>query len=111
MRRFVKDGAANDEGLAHLCHSPDFYSTSACRDLLFHVKEHQFTLPQIKQAIEKLGLEFLGIDLHDAKANAEFRAMFSLGTIDVPTIEQWEIFEKENPAIFGGMYQFWLQKE
>ena len=27
--------------------SPDFYSTSACRDLLFHVQEHRLTLPQI----------------------------------------------------------------
>ena len=26
--------------------SRDFYSTSACRDLLFHVQEHRFTLPQ-----------------------------------------------------------------
>ena len=26
----------------------DFYSTSECRDLLFHVQEHRMTLPQIK---------------------------------------------------------------
>lgn len=111
IRQFVKSGAANDPNLDHLQRSPDFYSTSACRDLLFHVQEHQFTLKQIKEAIEKLGLEFLGIDLHDAKANAEFRAMFSLSTFSEPTIERWEAFEQKNPNTFGGMYQFWLQKE
>ncbi|MBM3618573.1 MAG: methyltransferase domain-containing protein [Alphaproteobacteria bacterium] len=111
MRKYVKVGAAQDKDLDHLTHSPDFYSTSACRDLLFHVQEHQFTLPQIKQAIEKLGLEFLGMDLHDAHAQAEFRKMFSLKMDSAPTIEQWEEFEKQHPSIFGGMYQFWLQKE
>lgn len=111
MRKFVKAGAASDPELNHLCHSPDFYSTSACRDLLFHVQEHQFTLPQIKEAIKELGLEFLGIDLHDAKANAELREMFSLSMASVPTIEQWEKFEEKHTGAFGGMYQFWLQKE
>ncbi|MGB1540112.1 MAG: class I SAM-dependent methyltransferase, partial [Rickettsiales bacterium] len=40
----------------------DFYSTSACRDLLFHVQEHQFTIPKIEAAIAELGLEFIGWD-------------------------------------------------
>ena len=36
-----------DARLARLAASPDFYSVSACRDLLFHVQEHRLTLPQI----------------------------------------------------------------
>ena len=35
--------------------SRDFYSLSTVRDLVFHVKEHQFTIPQIKRALEELG--------------------------------------------------------
>ena len=31
--------------------SSDFYSLSSVRDLLFHVQEHRFTLPQIKAAL------------------------------------------------------------
>ena len=38
---------APDPRLRGLIGSPDFYSISACRDLLFHVQEHRLTLPQI----------------------------------------------------------------
>src|SRR5262249_8121428 len=34
----------------------DFYSTSECRDLLFHVQEHRLGLPQIKSFIDANGL-------------------------------------------------------
>ena len=43
----------------------DFYGTSDCRDLLFHVQEHRFTLPQIKDFLADNGLELLGFE-HDA---------------------------------------------
>ena len=33
--------------------SPDFYSISACRDLLFHVQEHRLTLPQIARISDR----------------------------------------------------------
>ena len=36
----------------------DFYSLSELRDLLFHVKEHRFSIPQIKDCLNNLGLEF-----------------------------------------------------
>ena len=26
-------------------------------------------------------------------------------------LEKWDTFEKENPSIFAGMYQFWCQKK
>ncbi len=32
----------------------DFYDTSGCRDLLFHAKEHRFTLRQIKESLRSL---------------------------------------------------------
>ncbi len=34
---------------------PDFYSLSMLRDLLFHVQEHRFTLPQIRNCLSVLG--------------------------------------------------------
>ena len=42
-RRMLEDTEARD--FAPLLTSDDFYSMSGCRDLLFHVQEHQFTLP------------------------------------------------------------------
>ena len=35
----------SDSEIIKVLDSSDFYSLSACRDLLFHVQEHQFTLP------------------------------------------------------------------
>ena len=42
--------------------SLDFYSTSSCRDLCFHVMEHRFTLPRIKQFLEANRLTMLGME-------------------------------------------------
>ena len=33
---------------------PDFYSVSELRDLLFHVQEHRFTIPQLKEYLDTL---------------------------------------------------------
>jgi len=85
----------------------DFSSTSGCRDLLFHVQEHRFTLPAIKAFLRENNLEFLGFDLAPGMAEA-FRKSFPEGSFT--DLDLWHIFETENPAIFTGMYQFWIQK-
>jgi hypothetical protein len=41
----------------------DFFTTSECRDLLFHVQEHRLTLPQIGEFLAANDLQFLGFDL------------------------------------------------
>ncbi|HIF49589.1 MAG TPA: class I SAM-dependent methyltransferase, partial [Cytophagales bacterium] len=41
--------------------SPDFYSMSSVRDLLFHTQEHTFDLQEIRRLIEGVGLEWVGI--------------------------------------------------
>ena len=43
--------------------SGDFFSTSACRDLLFHVQEHRLTLPQIAGFLADNALALVGFDL------------------------------------------------
>ena len=40
---------------------PDFYSVSELRDLLFHVQEHRFTIPQLKEYLDTLGLSFVAL--------------------------------------------------
>ena len=87
--------------------SPDFYSLSNFRDLLFHVQEHRFTLPQIKNSLAELGLEFCGFTDSDLTG---FFKLTNTGLEDLWNIEKWNSFEKENPESFGGMYQFWCQK-
>ena len=42
--------------------SNDFYSMSTITDLLFHVQEHRFTIPQIGDYLDQLGLKFCGFE-------------------------------------------------
>ncbi len=86
----------------------DFFSTSACRDLLFHVQEHRFTLPAIKSFLRKNNLQFLGFRLDTQIAEA-FRNRFSADGASTD-LDLWHLFEAENPTTFSGMYQFWVQK-
>jgi Flp pilus assembly protein TadD/SAM-dependent methyltransferase len=86
----------------------DFFSTSACRDLLFHVQEHRFTLPAINSFLRKNNLQFLGFRLDTQIAEA-FRNRFSADGASTD-LDLWHLFETENPATFSGMYQFWIQK-
>ena len=81
---------------------------SECRDLLFHVQEHQFTIPQIADFIAEQDLQLLGfeVDARVARAyaqrNPQDPAMLDLG--------RWHDFEIEAPSLFAAMYQFAVQK-
>ena len=84
----------------------DFYSLSELRDLLFHVQEHRFTIPQIKDCLSRLGLDFCGFVGPDI-TNAFLEKNNQSALYD---LDKWAIFEKSNSQIFSGMYQFWCQK-
>ncbi len=97
-----------DPRLKGLSDFGDFFSTSACRDLLFHVQEHRMTIPRIKAFLGESGLQFIGFDL-DADVGAKYRSRFP----DDPAmidLDHWHAFETEHPRTFAGMYQFWIQK-
>jgi SAM-dependent methyltransferase len=83
----------------------DFYSMSECRDLLFHVQEHRYTIPGIARLLDDAGLRFIGFDLEPA-ALARFRAAYP--SKDALTdLDLWNEFEQQNPDFFAAMYQFW----
>jgi SAM-dependent methyltransferase len=65
IRRFRQEliGFGDDTSTRPATESEDFFSTSACRDLLFHVQEDQLTLPEIKAFLSQNRLEFLGFEL------------------------------------------------
>ena len=88
-------------------YSPDFYSTSGVIDLLFHVKEHRFTIKKIRSHMKKLGLFFLGFE--DTYVLDRFKKEYNQ-TNDIYDLDKWEEFEKNNSRIFSGMYQFWCKK-
>ena len=85
----------------------DFYSLSTYRDLLFHVQEHLFTIPQIKDCLSELGLKFCGFE--GDKTVLDFKLM-NTGTDDPYDLDKWNSYEQVNPHAFAGMYQFWCQK-
>jgi Flp pilus assembly protein TadD/2-polyprenyl-3-methyl-5-hydroxy-6-metoxy-1,4-benzoquinol methylase len=87
----------------------DFFSTSACRDLLFHVQEHRMDLARIGEFIGANGLQFLGFDIEDEVRHA-YRRRFPRDFAAVD-LNLWQQFESGNPDTFIGMYQFWVQKE
>jgi tetratricopeptide (TPR) repeat protein/2-polyprenyl-3-methyl-5-hydroxy-6-metoxy-1,4-benzoquinol methylase len=101
-------GPGIDAGLRSVTTLPDFFSTSECRDLLFHVQEHRVTLPQIGAFLRDQRLEFVGMDIGDEERRA-YRARFP-GERAADDLGKWHEFEKENPDTFIGMYQFWVQK-
>ena len=90
-----------------LTKSNDFFSLSTLRDLIFHVQEHRFTLPQIKNCLEELGLKFCGFINKDAISN--FRE-FHGKDADIYDLALWQQYEESNPRVFASMYQFWCQK-
>jgi len=98
----------NDALMMRLLSLGDFYTMSECRDLIFHVQEHRHTIPQIKENLEELGLNFIGFSLEPRivrQYGARFPEDHSRTNLDL-----WNVFENENPDIFTGLYQFWVQK-
>lgn len=87
--------------------SPDFYSLSACRDLLFHEQEHVFNLPELERYLAQAGLQWMGMlpppDAHN---------LLSLSGKHCSriTIAEWHTMEQNNPQLFAGMYQFYALK-
>ncbi len=87
----------------------DFYSTSSCRDLLFHVKENRFTIPKLIDAMDELGLQFDGFDLHNFQTVQSYVRMFP-NDKGLKDLKNWATFEEKHPDTFRGMYQFWCLK-
>jgi 2-polyprenyl-3-methyl-5-hydroxy-6-metoxy-1,4-benzoquinol methylase len=87
----------------------DFFSTSECRDMLFHVQESRMTIPAIKAFIDGHALKFIGFDLDDAAAQ-NFRALFAANGWSMTDLDKWHAVETQYPNTFSGMYQLWVQK-
>ena len=90
-----------------ILNSGDFYSLSTLKDLLFHVQEHRFTIPQIQDCLAELGLKFCGFET--AQIVSHFK-LTNAGADDPYDLEKWQTYEQVNPRAFVRMYQFWCQK-
>ncbi|MGY0560941.1 methyltransferase domain-containing protein [Luteimonas sp. A277] len=86
----------------------DFYSMSECRDLLFHVQEHRFNLPDLRILLQRMSLDFLGFELQPGDLDG-FRRRFP-DPADRSDLLAWDAHERQNPDLFAGMYVFWVRK-
>jgi Flp pilus assembly protein TadD/SAM-dependent methyltransferase len=86
----------------------DFYTISTCRDLLFHVQERQFAIPEIKAFLARNGLTFIGFVV-DPAVQQHYRVRFPHDAT-MTDLDCWSALEAESPLIFTNMYQFWVQK-
>jgi len=89
--------------------SADFFSTSACRDLLFHVQEHRMNLSMIANFLKDHDLNFMGFEI-DRSVIRTYKNRFP-NDPSANNLEQWRIYEEENLDTFASMYQFWVQRK
>jgi SAM-dependent methyltransferase/tetratricopeptide (TPR) repeat protein len=94
----------NNQRWTTLIQTRDFYNMSGCRDLLFNVMEHRFTIPEIAAFLKDEGLSFLGFEL-DATVVEKFQRKFP-GPDALTNLEFWDAFETANPDTFLQMYMF-----
>jgi 2-polyprenyl-3-methyl-5-hydroxy-6-metoxy-1,4-benzoquinol methylase len=106
MRRCRQDIIREAKHWKRLIDSIDFHSMSGCRDLLFNVMEHRFTIPEIAAFLNDNDLSFLAFELFDNPTAIEkFHKQFP-GTADEASLDQWHRFEVDHPDTFCGMYVF-----
>ncbi|MEE9119596.1 MAG: tetratricopeptide repeat protein [Calditrichia bacterium] len=89
--------------------SPDFYSVSECRDLIFHVNEHRLTLVQVADYIKQLDLEFLGFEFPDFHTVRKYQESYPEDN-QALNLELWDAYERTNPETFASQYVFWCKK-
>jgi SAM-dependent methyltransferase len=108
IRHCRQEILASDDGtpLKNVAKYSDFFTTSECRDLLFHVQEHQLTIPEIAAFLRANDLRFIGFG---GQPLQDYRRRFPEDQA-ATDLERWHVFETENPTAFVGMYQFWVQK-
>lgn len=108
--RKLRAEAVKDESLQSIQRSLDFYTLSEARDLVFHIQETTYTLAELKEIMDGLGVEFLRFRFPNPKGYEAYRARFP----DEPTMasfENWDRLEDENEHLFSNMYQFICKKK
>ena len=86
----------------------DFYAASPCRDLLMHVQETNYDLPEIGNMLDRLGLQFAAFERDDRRTTL-FSEMFPKGI--TRDLDLWAKFEERYSDAFIGLYDFWCVKK
>ena len=90
--------------------SRDFYYISGFRDLLCHVQELSFTPMEIKAMLEKLHLQFLGIDYSDTPTIETAFLSAHPDESSSRDLNVYEEFEASRAAEMPSLIKFWVRK-
>ncbi|MGB9366597.1 MAG: class I SAM-dependent methyltransferase, partial [Xanthobacteraceae bacterium] len=97
----------SDSAAQNVMRMIDFYSTSECRDFLFHTQEHRMTLPAIKRFLAEQNLGLVSMEV--ASVTARQYATHFPNDHAMTDLDNWDAFERDNPQTFETMYRFWVQ--
>lgn len=89
--------------------SPDLYSVSGTRDLLFHPCEHRTSPAGLAGLLAGLDLEFLGFQHALPEGPRSYRALRPDARAQTD-LAVWEKLEDEHPRLFSGMLVFWCRR-
>jgi SAM-dependent methyltransferase len=101
--------ASDDSRLREISSGRDFFSMSMVRDLIFHIKEHRFTLGWIETALAALDLAILGFEITDPVGRKRYRHL-KPSDRDFCDFEALGRLEAAHPDTFSEMYQFWVYR-
>ena len=108
--RLFRNKLINGEypNISSISYWPDFYTTSMCRDLCFHIMEHRYSLEMIASLLDQFELRFLGFVLPSIVKKDYGRAYPS--DLMQTDLGYWQQYEQANPNTFRQMYQFWTNQ-
>ncbi len=109
FRQLIIDKDEDSLFVKKIIHSADFFSTSNIKDLLFHVQEHLFTIPEIFKILNDFNLEFLGFLFSNEFYKKRYIKSFPDDKKNL-SLDNWHEHEIKNPDTFIAMYQFWVRK-
>jgi tetratricopeptide (TPR) repeat protein/SAM-dependent methyltransferase len=87
----------------------DFHTTSGCRDLLMHVQERSYRLPEIAALLAQAGLVVAGLAV-DPAVGAAYDACNGKDDPARVDLARWDAFEADHPGTFRGMFVLWVQR-
>jgi SAM-dependent methyltransferase len=90
--------------------SNPFATLAGTHDMLLHRREDCFDVPRISRALARLRLRLLTFVISAPDMRARYEAMFPNDRAH-RSIENWHLFERQNPDTFISQYAFWCRKD
>jgi len=105
-QNILKLAGAHPAGL--LSQRMEFYTTAACRDLLFRDEKQALTLANAGSLLSKAGLSVIGFDV-DTRIGDRYRARFPQDPRAID-FTNWQTLEIDNQDMAAMTYNVWVQK-